>query len=394
MAADVARALFDAGHEVSILTSAPRVTLHALVPLSKDESGLQAYRLFPLNIASYEDLGKLSAPLRILWRLLELFNLHAAVAVFFILRRARPEAILTHNLLGLGGLLPFILRLSRTLWVHTIHDVQLVAPSGILRPEKEKTAGGLFAVMSRLQFGSPDVIVSPSRWLLDFYTSRIFFPKSKKTVICNPVKRQVPITNRDPDRIHKNLNQSVGTTSDKRQAANAPLRLLYVGQIEEHKGILWLVEALRSFRGEFELRVVGGGAKLAYLRRATSGDSRHVLRGPVAPEQLPAYFSEADLTVVPSLALENCPGVILESLVAGTPVLASRVGGISELISEGKNGWLFAPGDVEDLRSRLSFCIQNRTLLAEMRASAQESVGNMAMNRYLDSLIPLLSQAP
>jgi glycosyltransferase involved in cell wall biosynthesis len=224
--------------------------------------------------------------------------------------------------------------------------------------------------MSRLQFGSPDVVVSPSRWLLDFYVSRKFFPKSKKAVLPNPV--QLP------------------TTSYLLPTKGAALRLLYAGQIEEHKGILWLVEALRNFRGEFELRIVGGGAKLAHLRRATAGDSRYVLRGPTAPEQLPAYFAEADLTVVPSLALENCPGVILESFAAGTPVLASRAGGIPELVAEGKNGWLFAPGDAEDLRSRLSFCIQNRALLEEMRASAQESVSHLTMNRYLESLLPLL----
>lgn len=374
MAAAVARALFDAGHEVSILTSSPRATLPALFPRPLDEDGLRVYRLFPLNIAPYGNIGALPAPLRILWHLFDLLNLHAAVTVFFILRRARPEVILTHNLLGLGGLLPLILRLSRTRWVHTIHDVQLVAPSGILRPEKEKIVGGIFAVMSRLQFGSPDVIVSPSRWLLDFYTSRKFFPKSKKIVLRNPVTVPLAISHLP--------------------FGSRPLRLLYVGQIEEHKGILWLIEALRNFRGEFELRIAGGGAKLAYLRRLIAGDSRYVLRGPVAPEQLSAYFAEADLTVVPSLALENCPGVILESFAAGTPVLASRVGGIPELIEENKNGWLFAPGDGEDLRSRLEFCIQNRALLAEMRALAQESVSNLTMNRYLDSLLPLFSQAP
>lgn len=371
MAADVARALFDAGHEVSILTSASWMTLHALVPQPKNEDGLQVYRLFPLNIASYDGLGKLSAPLRLLWRLLDLLNLHAAVVIFFILRRVQPEVILTHNLLGLGGLLPLIIKHSRVRWIHTIHDVQLVAPSGILRPDKEKNAGGIFAAMNRFRFGCPDVVISPSQWLLDFYASRNFFTKSNKVVLRNPVKRQ--------------------TANSKQQTANAPLRLLYVGQIEEHKGILWLVEALRNFRGEFELRIAGGGAKLAYLRRLTAGDSRIVVRGPVASPQLPAYFAEADFTIVPSLALENCPGVILESFAAGTPVLASRVGGIPELIDEGKNGWLFALGDAEDLRTRLSFCIQNRALLAEMRASAQESVGNFAMNRYLEALLSLLS---
>lgn len=377
----VARAFFDAGHEVSVLTSVPRGSLRAIFPRASSEDGLRVYRLFPLNIAVYGDIGKLPAPLRILWHLFDLLNLHAAVAVLFILRRARPEAVFTHNLRGLGGLLPLILRLSRARWVHTIHDVQLVAPSGILRPEKEKTAGGftpgggLFAVMSRLQFGSPDVVVSPSRWLLDFYGSRKFFPKSKKVVLCNPIKLTA---------------SPAGAYGLRLTAPHQPLRLLYAGQIEEHKGILWLVEALRNFRGEFELRIVGGGAKLAHLRRATAGDPRYVLRGPAAPEQLPAYFAEADLTVVPSLALENCPGVILESFAAGTPVLASRVGGIPEFIEEGKNGWLFAPGDAEDLRSRLSFCIQNRALLAEMRASAQESVNHLTMNRYLESLLPLL----
>jgi glycosyltransferase involved in cell wall biosynthesis len=71
----------------------------------------------------------------------------------------------------------------------------------------------------------------------------------------------------------------------------------------------------------------------------------------------------ADLFVLPSMA-DNLPNSILESLACGTPVLAFRVGGIPEIISHGKNGYLATPFEVCELAQGIVWCMQNREQLS------------------------------
>ena len=63
--------------------------------------------------------------------------------------------------------------------------------------------------------------------------------------------------------------------------------------------------------------------------------------------------------MVPSIWYENSPIVIQEALSAGIPVIASRIGGIPEKIKEGGNGFLFEPGDVEQLVNHLKYFLDN-----------------------------------
>ena len=65
------------------------------------------------------------------------------------------------------------------------------------------------------------------------------------------------------------------------------------------------------------------------------------------------------MLVVPSIWPENSPLVIHEAFLAGVPVVASRIGGIPELVQDGVNGLLFEPGDADDLRARCSACSTN-----------------------------------
>ena len=74
-----------------------------------------------------------------------------------------------------------------------------------------------------------------------------------------------------------------------------------------------------------------------------------------------------DVLVVPSIWPENSPFVVQEALRAGVPVVASRIGGLPEVVADGRNGLLFCPGDVEDLARTLSRFIDEPSLLRTLR---------------------------
>ena len=70
----------------------------------------------------------------------------------------------------------------------------------------------------------------------------------------------------------------------------------------------------------------------------------------------------ASFTVYPSEWYENCPFSVIESLMYGTPVIGSDIGGIPELIRDGENGNLFTPGNAEELKMKIQYLWVNMGL--------------------------------
>ncbi|MHB1295281.1 MAG: glycosyltransferase [Anaerolineae bacterium] len=137
-------------------------------------------------------------------------------------------------------------------------------------------------------------------------------------------------------------------------AGGGPLRLGYIGPLAPHKGADVLLDAFRL--------VPGGSATLACWGPAPEGDlyadalRRRIAETPGATycgcfpnDRLPAVLNEVDALVVPSTWYENTPTVIYEALAGGTPVIASDLGGMRELVQSYHGGWLFPRGDVQAL---------------------------------------------
>lgn len=111
---------------------------------------------------------------------------------------------------------------------------------------------------------------------------------------------------------------------------------------------------------------------------------RDAYQGEIAPDRIAEAFAQIDVLVVPSLWNENSPLVVHEAFLTGTPVIASRMGGIPELVRDGENGLLVPPGDEralgealvriagdDGLRSRLSRPTPVRSLEEDARALAE-----------------------
>ena len=84
-----------------------------------------------------------------------------------------------------------------------------------------------------------------------------------------------------------------------------------------------------------------------------AGDPRVSFAPAVVPDAVPQVLAALDVLLVPSLWFENGPTIALEAMAVGTPILATRVGNLIEIIEDGVNGRLVDPGDVEGLRDAL-----------------------------------------
>ena len=136
-------------------------------------------------------------------------------------------------------------------------------------------------------------------------------------------------------------------------------QLLYVGNLKQEKGVFELLDAfevLKRNRPNLRLLFAGGGGMADELsrriRQKNLAEAVQLL-GPVCHADLPAIMNSASVVVLPSYD-EGVPNVLLEAMSCGIPVVASRVGGIPEIVNEGKTGILCERKDVESLAHALA----------------------------------------
>jgi glycosyltransferase involved in cell wall biosynthesis len=144
-------------------------------------------------------------------------------------------------------------------------------------------------------------------------------------------------------------------------------RVGFVGTLAPHKGVDVLVEAVRRVADlDCTLDVFGSlSVQPAYvegLRRAAGSDPRIRFRGAFAEGEQARILRELDVLAVPSVWWENSPLTTLEALGAGVPVVASRIGGVPELIEDGRSGRLVPPGDPAALAGALRAVVTGRDL--------------------------------
>ncbi len=150
------------------------------------------------------------------------------------------------------------------------------------------------------------------------------------------------------------------------------LRIGYLGQLAAHKGVGVLIEALRHLPAAPVIIQIFGDPKshAGYadeVMRSGREDARVTFRGAYRHEQVYDILAELDAIVVPSVWYENSPFVIQEAQAAHVPVVASRLGGMRELVSDEVDGLLFEPGNACDLARQLRRLLDEPGLLQRLQ---------------------------
>jgi glycogen(starch) synthase len=169
-------------------------------------------------------------------------------------------------------------------------------------------------------------------------------------------------------------------------------RVVFVGRLVRAKGTDVLVEAAaRVHTPGMRLLVVGDGPDRARIERAARRlgiATRFHVTGFVGHERIPAILRSADLLVLPSL-YEELGTVLVEAQQVGLPVVASRVGGIPEVIQHGVNGLLVAPGDAAELARAIDTILGDADLRARLGAAAAEGAWRFDLERVEDEVLTL-----
>jgi glycosyltransferase involved in cell wall biosynthesis len=225
--------------------------------------------------------------------------------------------------------------------------------------------------------------VSPSSWLLGEHEKRKFFSRSEKAVIPNPA----------PDPAGRGVSVRQTGRIDNGARIDKRFRFLYVGQIEKHKGIDLLLAAFSPIAertsGEAALTLVGGGSGFDSVRRDYSARQNIYFIGRRSREEVMASMAACDCLIVPSVCYENSPAVIYEAFSAGLPVMAAGIGGIGELLAEGR-GLTFEPGSVESLRVKMDWALGNAEELRRMGSRGRDFVRDLGADSYARKIYSLI----
>jgi glycosyltransferase involved in cell wall biosynthesis len=170
--------------------------------------------------------------------------------------------------------------------------------------------------------------------------------------------------------------------------------LLYFGRLSKEKGVETLIRAVGRVPGGAQLRVVGQGPERKRLATVAGqvAAGQVTFTGYQAEGALQASLQGAAAVVVPSEWYENCPYAVLEAQAAGKAILASRAGGIPELVEEGRTGWLFEAGDAHALAGRIEEALSDRSRLALFGARARAKVkGEYGPERHYAGFVEICS---
>jgi glycosyltransferase involved in cell wall biosynthesis len=245
------------------------------------------------------------------------------------------------------------------------------------RLEKQAILGATAVVSPSLAMANAAVKEYNAPWL-----------KAKITVIPNPIDTTLfsPVT------------------PANREDRGQPLWVTYVGRLEFQKGLHLLVKAVPEIKREHpDVRfkfvggdtqtAPGGGSMQSYLSQQLQQYEDAVeFTGPLPQHELPAIYSDSAVVVMPSYN-ETFGLVCAEAMSCGTCVVASRVGGIPEIIQDRKTGFLIPPGDAEALAQSVNHLLKYPQERQQIGANARGAiVQSMSIERITEQKIRVYEQ--
>jgi glycosyltransferase involved in cell wall biosynthesis len=207
------------------------------------------------------------------------------------------------------------------------------------------------------------------------HMQREMFDLVERFVVLNETARQMLLANGSPaaklslNRLGLSQSNVPRKPSPEVQPTERPVRFGFVGRIHPSKGLTELVRAAVSLPRacEFSLAIRGPAVDAftrAYaddLRARADGDPRITFSPSVPSREIPDVVARFDVLVIPSMWFENGPTIALESMAVGTPILASRVGNLPEIVDDGVTGRLVPAGDVRALAAALQSIVEDPT---------------------------------
>jgi len=220
-----------------------------------------------------------------------------------------------------------------------------------------------------------DAVAAPARFVLERHLELGFFPRAHTAIVpwgAPPVATTVRPPRRDED----------------------PVTFLYLGGLEPHKGIGVALEAFRRVPdARAGLDIAGAGTMADACLAAARRDPRIRFHGFVTGQEKDRLLTSADVLLFPSRCWEVVGLVMLEAFAHGVPVIASRAGGIPEVVEDGRTGLLVEPGDAAALATQMLRLSTDRDVIEGMREACRARAARLTWPRTVGELVEVYKAA-
>jgi len=146
---------------------------------------------------------------------------------------------------------------------------------------------------------------------------------------------------------------------------------VFVGRLSAEKGVAALLECWTEFQVPLPLRIIGDGPLASQVQEAAAHNDAITWLGHQTRENVLTEVGNATFLVMPSLWYETFGRTIIEAFARGTPVIASGLGAMAELVDDGRAGLHFQAGNASDLASKIQQLLSDPARLSAMREAAR-----------------------
>jgi glycosyltransferase involved in cell wall biosynthesis len=317
-----------------------------------------------------------------------LYNRRSARVVERTIREFRPELVHVHNLFFTAS--PSVIRVAARHGlpvVLTLHNYRLICANALLLRDNQPCNLCVQKIFpldgirykcyrgSAIETGLVTAVTGLHKILrtwqhkVDAYITLTRFARSRfQDSSMAPVKDRLRLL---PNFI---FDPGVGKPAGERKDF-----FLFVGRLSREKGVHVLLEAFAGLP-ESKLVIIGDGPEREVVEQACRSSANIVFAGKKTRAEVLLAMKECRALLFPSIWYEGLPFTIIEAFAVGTPVFASAIGAMQELIRDGYNGFHFPPGDAEALRAKI--------IGFESRREAKEPLYENARETWLTNYDP------
>lgn len=357
--------LLKQGHDVRVLTS-------------KSDSQMESFGDYFFTGVNQE------SPFRIVPYI---FNLSAYFRLKNVLKEFRPDVVHLHFIFYHTS--PSVMLLLKKIpVVMTTHAHELLAPVGLRYSENcnhpfigycMKCTGFLKYYPERFKrfffnkVATIDLFIAPSNYYKSLYSQAGYKPI---TTLHNGIQMK---------------SESPPLNSNKHN-------LLYVGRLAEEKGVEYIIRALPLILKKFpdtNVIVVGDGPDMERLNKMSEKllvSSHTTFTGKVKNDHVEKYYQQSTIVVVPSTYPDNLPTVCIEAMNCGRPIIAARIGGIPELVEDGRNGYLFEPKNSTQLAEKVIALFSDKEKLTQFGKKSRQMIEKFSIDTHTSKLLSLYKQ--
>jgi glycosyltransferase involved in cell wall biosynthesis len=299
------------------------------------------------------------------------WSARARADITSIIRTFHPDVVHFHNLFP--NISPAALRIvGKPAVVLTLHNYRLMClPATLLRNGAicENCVGRLpwSGVVHRCYRGSTAGSMVLATSLGAHRKLRSFRHVNRFLAVSEFVKRKHIESGIEPSKIE--VSPQFCWPREVRRGAGT--YFLYAGRLSPEKGISHLAADWRQSWGQ--LRIVGGGPQEDQIRsQAAASAGSIVFAGEASPSGVEREIQSARAVLVPSLSYEGAPRIVIEAFAAGVPVVASAIGGLTEMVATGTTGYSVPVGSSDAWTEALSLMNDDATNVAMGSAGYQQ----------------------